>query len=350
MRKQFLDGSIDKIWLMAPLFLIPPYSILPILLIKFGIVKKAKVGDPTLPIDTIMLLPILTKIFLPLLVTYFTDEEESGISQLFTGTLIPFLAVFTSNMKRRYDKCNKIITKDSIGKALIDSVIIHGITDIIIKVISIILQLIPMTRTPFLVIKFITDNLFENILWAFTFISIYIIVNTINQIKSINLFYKKININDYKYCDVPISGNKRDMIPFQIAIVGILITIITMFISPSNDLFNLITNLAGGPIASLINKILKSKVLGTFMTFIKPKYISSVIGPENYETLSSLADPKNIDSLKTIINPNTLDALKSIANPNTVNALKTLGNKDTIDALNILSNKNVIANLAKLSK
>ena len=36
----WLDGSLDKAWLLFPLFLIFPFSILPSLTMYFGFVKK----------------------------------------------------------------------------------------------------------------------------------------------------------------------------------------------------------------------------------------------------------------------------------------------------------------------
>lgn len=351
MRKQYLKGSIDKIWLFFPIFFVFPFSLLPTILIKYSIVKVAKEGDTTLPIDTIMILPILTKLLLPFIFSYFI-EEESKLLDILTLILLPFLTVFIAHLKRRYDKCNKVITKDSVVKALIDSVIVHGVSDIMVQIISIILQTLPSTKRPFLVIKFISGSLFDNIVWVFGFIGVYIIVNIFNQIKL---------ISGHNFCDVPMGGNKIDMIPLKISIIGIILTILSNIFAPPNSLFNLITNIVGGPVVVLLNGLLKSKILKNFLPFLKPKYLTSVIGAENYNTLSSMADPKNLNSLKSVFSMNTLNALKSISdpntlnalntigNPNTINALNTLGSPNTLNALNILSNQEVIAKLGKLT-
>ena len=54
----YFNGSLDKWWLMFPMFLIPPFSFVPLLLMKFGFVAD---GKGTNPLDYWMLLPIIAK-------------------------------------------------------------------------------------------------------------------------------------------------------------------------------------------------------------------------------------------------------------------------------------------------
>ena len=55
----YLKGSLDKLWLMFPILLFPPFSFIPLILIKLGFVQDGKGSDP---IDKIMILPLIARI------------------------------------------------------------------------------------------------------------------------------------------------------------------------------------------------------------------------------------------------------------------------------------------------
>jgi hypothetical protein len=73
----WLDGSLDKLWLLLPIpFFAPPFSIIPALAMYFGFIKKGQ-GGPTY--DRFMLIPIIFKFILaslvPMFLTYINKTE-----------------------------------------------------------------------------------------------------------------------------------------------------------------------------------------------------------------------------------------------------------------------------------
>ena len=53
-RVNIFNGSLDKWWLMFPLLLFPPLSFIPLIMMKFGLVKN---GNGSKPVDNFMLIP-----------------------------------------------------------------------------------------------------------------------------------------------------------------------------------------------------------------------------------------------------------------------------------------------------
>lgn len=51
----YLDGSLDKWWLLIPIFYVPPFCLVPLIMILLGSVKKGKGGKPY---DSYIYLPI----------------------------------------------------------------------------------------------------------------------------------------------------------------------------------------------------------------------------------------------------------------------------------------------------
>ena len=118
----YLKGSLDKLWLMFPILLMPPFSFIPLILIKLGFVQDGKGSDP---IDKIMILPLIARI-ITLIVLNKLNMYSSGMFILI-NLLINIFTIFIANMTRRYYNCDaEGITINSFGKAIINSTIAYS--------------------------------------------------------------------------------------------------------------------------------------------------------------------------------------------------------------------------------
>lgn len=197
-------GSLDKWWLMFPIFLLPPFSFIPLIMMKFGMVAD---GKGSTPIDTIMLLPIIAKFIIPFILPFIIDEDDYALLFSIVGFVLQLLTIIVANLTRRHINCNSITT-DSIGKACIDSVIAYSSADFstfaigFVPYIGIIITVIGMIP--------VVGDFVNQIIWNLAFAATYIIINMFNQ-------------DDMsKYCTTPFTGNTQDRIPFIISIIVII--------------------------------------------------------------------------------------------------------------------------------
>ena len=201
----YFKGSLDKWWLMFPLLLFPPFSFIPLIMKKFGMISDGKGSDP---IDKIMLLPIIAKFIIPFILPFIVDEDEHEFLFTLVGFVLQLLTIMVANLTRRYDNC-KDITTDSVGKAGMDSVIAHGIADITAFGIG----FVPIIGTLFTLIEMIPviGDFVNQFVWSIGFAATYIVINMFNQ------------DNITKYCTTPFTGNVQDRIPFIVSVIAIML-------------------------------------------------------------------------------------------------------------------------------
>jgi hypothetical protein len=240
----WLDGSLDKLWLLFPVpFFAPPFSIIPALAMYFGFIKKGQ-GGPTY--DKFMLIPIIFKFILaslvPMFLTYinkteyeyddedeydeYDEDEEEGPSETKIFLYIFIFQIFIGmipNLIRTYKLCPNL-KFSSFTKAFIDSTMSNGIGEIL----PFVLKWIPFTGIPLRIISSVLsviglfigldlDEQFLNVLWAICFSLGYIIINMLNGT----------NIN--KYCNIDLLGrDSGDMFGL------IIVLIITLFVKVFN--------------------------------------------------------------------------------------------------------------------
>lgn len=98
-RIEYYNGSLDHPWLMFPLFMMPPFQFVPIIMMNLGMIKKGKGGKPY---DWWMAIPILIKFGLAYMAFKGTDIDQTVLfGILYCGILIPFLI-------RSYGYCNGV--------------------------------------------------------------------------------------------------------------------------------------------------------------------------------------------------------------------------------------------------
>jgi hypothetical protein len=129
-RVALLDCSLDKPWLLIPIFFFPPFSFIFAILMKMGKIKKGKCGKPY---DWNMLIPIITRIVIMLFtmtaIDYITEDTIIKSIILATTLVIQFIALIIPFAIRTYKEC-KNICMNNIGKIISDALVVGAIAQI----------------------------------------------------------------------------------------------------------------------------------------------------------------------------------------------------------------------------
>ena len=160
----YLNGSLDKPWLF--LFSIPPLSLLPAIMMMFGLIKKGKGGKP-----------YDNYIFLPIIVTVLCDIF---LKQYFLPYKIPFIKLFlliTSVYMVYWFKSRKICKNNSapISKLLSDTLL----TYVLIGIVGIAIKYVPVVGVFIKILSQIIPYS-EYIINAIAIFVIYVIMNMVN--------------------------------------------------------------------------------------------------------------------------------------------------------------------------
>jgi hypothetical protein len=124
-----IGGSMDKWWLLFLAF-IPPFSLIPMILIKLGVISIKEGTGFINPLNWWLLIPIFTIIIMPLLLdNVFNLDSDSLIGFLITFIFIIGACSITNIINMR-DKC-KPTTFNNIGKSVIDAISAYGMATFI---------------------------------------------------------------------------------------------------------------------------------------------------------------------------------------------------------------------------
>jgi len=176
----WLNGSLDKMWTLIPLFWIPPFSFIPAIMMKFGWIKDGPGGKPY---DHFMWIPIIAKFmlaaFVPKILGLFS-EDPSDIAILFSSLFIQLLINTIPNLIRTAKNCGSI-GFNSFGKALVDGTIANGIGELV----PFILGWVPFVGIFISIIGMIPviGDFMESIIWTLGYIMAYIFINMMNADK-----------------------------------------------------------------------------------------------------------------------------------------------------------------------
>ncbi len=163
-RIMYLNGSLDKPWLFF--FAIPPLTIIPALLMMFGLIKKGKGGKPY---DQYILLPIIVAIV-----------SDIFLKQYFLPYKVPFvklILIFITVYAIYWFKSKKICKNSSAPatKLLVDTLA----TYVLIGVIGIVLKYVPVIGVAIRVIAKIIPYS-HYLIDALSIFVIYVGMNMIN--------------------------------------------------------------------------------------------------------------------------------------------------------------------------
>lgn len=92
----YLKGSLDSKWALFPLFMIPPLQFIPIMMMKFKLIKKGKGGQPY---DYFMLIPIILKFAVGFILSGIESPSYQILDVIIEtiSIMVPFLIRATSN-------------------------------------------------------------------------------------------------------------------------------------------------------------------------------------------------------------------------------------------------------------
>ena len=191
-RVVWLNGSLDKWWLLIPIFWGFPLSIVPAILMYFGYVKPGTSKIP--PYDLWMLLPIAMKFISGILVDHIFPD-----SGFILGFMLPFIFQLVSNVIPLYYRsvANCGFQINTFTKAITDAFIQNGVADLC----TFGIKFIPVIGWAFGLIGFIPviGAIAEQIVWVIFYAGIYIIMNMLNE-------------NSSGYCSIPMFGNTTDIL------------------------------------------------------------------------------------------------------------------------------------------
>lgn len=204
-RVVWLKGSLDKMWTLIPIFMFPPFSLVPALMMKFGWIKDGPGGKPY---DHFMWIPIISKFmlaaFVPKILELFS-EDPSDIAILFSSLFIQLLINMIPNLVRRGNNCNSI-SFNSFGKAFVDGTIANGIGELIpfilgwVPFVGIFLSIIGMIP--------VIGDFVDSIIWTLGYSLAYIFINMMNADKM------------QSYCDTGFLGRMlSDKIAFFVLLI-----------------------------------------------------------------------------------------------------------------------------------
>jgi hypothetical protein len=264
-----LNGSLDHPWTMFPLFNILPFSLVPVLMMAFGVIKK---GKGSKPYDHFMWIPIIFRFIASLLISMvIKNPSVRTIVILFLSIfsiMVPNMIRRNTNCKERLDKTGNKSFSVFGGKqwyrSFVDSLFELGFGEIF----PVMVMFIPFVGIAFKIIGMIPviGKFVNDIIWSFGFMCGYIIINMYNQN----------NMTDMCYPEKLNTGNEISRL-----VLGIVFLLIGGFFSARGKLM--------GP--GKFGKIGKMKKLGKMKKFGKMKKLS-----EHTETFKNITSSENLSN------------------------------------------------------
>jgi len=160
------NGSLDKKWLLFPLFMIPPFQFIATLVMKFGTFKKGKGGKPY---DWFMLIPLIVRIILSYVLERFDLPMyliiDIGVSII--ATLIP-------SYLRTHSLCKEYNTNNMVN-TFVQGVSIEATANIF----SLVIGWVPLIGMLFTLLEFV-PVIGESIAWMLAYSTGYLVINMFN--------------------------------------------------------------------------------------------------------------------------------------------------------------------------
>jgi hypothetical protein len=214
-----LNGSLDHAWTMFPLFNIPPFSIVPVLMMAFGVIKK---GSGIKPYDNFMWIPIVFRFIFSIILSLII---QNPILRTIFVLFLSISSIMLGNLLRRHENCknrkdkNKTISYSVLDgkqwyRSFCDSIMELGMGEIL----PFLVTFIPFAGIMFKIIGVLPliGGFVNDIIWSLGFATAYLVVNMYNQDNMNDLCYP----NNY--------NTKMDIIKL---IIGFILVLIGMVFS-----------------------------------------------------------------------------------------------------------------------
>jgi hypothetical protein len=164
----YMKGTIDHIWTLFPLFQIPPFTLIPLLLIKFGQIKNGKLI--TSPFDVFVGLFYFIRMLLRMSITCQSSSPFTKFMIDICGTVSAMLIPLLIRNFHPYKKtCGNNSTKNK--NAFFKTI---GQTGMLYSFMIFIMFVVPKFKP-------IVEYLGEDLVYLFLYIFGYIILNMYNE-------------------------------------------------------------------------------------------------------------------------------------------------------------------------
>ena len=169
-----LDGSLDKPWLLFPLLLIFPCSLLPTLYLNWGYVEKGQGGKPY---DNWMYIPI---IFYVLMNMMLNSIRMPGMMELLIKLIGLMLAIMIPFYMREKNNCTEM-KFDNIMNTVSNSSLVLGVSLMCLPIMSVVSYL-PVIGIPMSLLAMIRmiPIIGEASMWGIWYLPTYMITNVFN--------------------------------------------------------------------------------------------------------------------------------------------------------------------------
>ena len=167
-----MDGSLDKWWLLIPVFYMPPFSFLPAFMMKTGRVKNGLGGKPY---DWWLLVPFL----LYLLVYYLTEYQLdlSDIQGQLLITVVLYFGLLAAFYLREEGMCEEKNDEAKVSSRWINSTYNASLALGMAKVVPLVLGFLPVIGLVFTILDFIPGST------GLYLVTAYILINMWNARK-----------------------------------------------------------------------------------------------------------------------------------------------------------------------
>lgn len=168
----YLDGSLDKPWLLIPFFLVLPLSFIPTMYVHWGWIDKGEGGSP---FDNWMYIPMLFHV----LITLFLNKMESKFDIVLRLSLI-MISIMIPYFVREYNVCKKM-GLNQIANIFGNAALIMGLAQTIPPLLST-ASYFPMVGTFFSIVLLIRNIpvIGESLLWSIGYLLSYVVLNILN--------------------------------------------------------------------------------------------------------------------------------------------------------------------------
>lgn len=162
-RVEIMNGSLDQPWTMFPLFMVPPFQFVPIIMMNIGIIKKGKGGKPY---DWYMIIPILSKILISVV-----NEQGVPINKeiLF---FITYISIFIPFIIRSHGYCKEFNLEGTYNSSGLSAYVLA-----VINIFQFILPLIPILGIAASSVELSVPVVGSALVWSMAYIPGYVLAN-----------------------------------------------------------------------------------------------------------------------------------------------------------------------------
>lgn len=167
-RINYFKGSVDKAWSLFPIFMVPPFSFIPLIMMKLKWIRKGEGGEA---IDKLIIIPILFKLFGDsILKSFFVPDEVINLASKALVFFSLYMVYFIKDRKCKDGNVKKI------KRSITNSILVFGLSEILNEIFT---NFIPTFGFLEKLIKTLPFG--QSLIWVILIVSSYVINNMLNN-------------------------------------------------------------------------------------------------------------------------------------------------------------------------